>query len=72
MDILSMQITILDNLHAIVKIHWNISYVRKNRIKGDIAFDVFYLLQKTGDDVRIFGYITGDEQQALKEEGLIL
>jgi hypothetical protein len=71
MDILSMQITILDNLHAIVKIHWNSSYVRKNRIKGDIAFDVFYLLQKTGDDVRIFAYITGDEKQALKEEGLV-
>jgi len=70
-DILSTQITILDNLHAITKVHWNSSFMRKNKTKGDIAFDVYYLLQKAGDDIRIFAYITGDEQQALKEEGLI-
>jgi hypothetical protein len=70
MDIVSMQITLLDNLHAIVKVHWNSSFVRKNQTKGDIAFDVFYLLQKTGDELRIFAYITGDEQQALKDAGL--
>jgi len=71
MDILSTQITILDNLHAITKVHWNSSFMRKNKTKGDIAFDVYYLIQKAGDDIRIFAYITGDEQQALKEEGLI-
>lgn len=71
MDILSTQITILDNLHAIVKVHWNSTFVRKNKTHGDVAFDVFYLLQKTGDDLRIFAYITGDEQQALKDEGLV-
>ena len=71
MDILSTQITILDNLHAIVKVHWNCSFVRKNKTNGDVAFDVFYLLQKTGDDLKIFAYITGDEQQALKDEGLV-
>lgn len=71
MDILSTQITILDNLHAMVKIHWNSSFVRKNNTHGDIAFDVFYLVQKTGDELRIFAYITGDEQQALKDEGLV-
>jgi hypothetical protein len=72
MDILSSQITILDNFHAMVKIHWNCSFIRKNNSKGDIAFDVHYFLQKGDDDnLRIFGYITGDEQQALKDEGLI-
>jgi len=71
MDILSNQITILDDFHAIVKIHWNSSFVRKDKSKGDIAFDVYYLVQKNKDDIRIFAYITGDEQQALKDEGLI-
>jgi len=71
MDILSIQVTILDNLHAIVKVHWNCSFVRKNNTKGDTSFDIFYLLQKTGDDLKIFAYITGDEQQSLKDVGLI-
>ena len=71
MDIVSLQITILDNLHAIVKVHWNCSFVRKNKTHGDISFDVFYILQKTGDDLQIFAYITGDEQQSLKDAGLV-
>ena len=71
MDIVSLQITILDNLHAIVKVHWNCSFVRKNKTHGDISFDVFYLLQKAGDDLKIFAYITGDEQQGLKDAGLV-
>lgn len=71
MDIVSRQITILDKLHAIVKVRWNSSFVRKNKTKGEIAFDVFYLVQKTGNDLRIFAYITGDEQQALKDVGLV-
>jgi hypothetical protein len=71
MDILSMQTTILDKIHALIKVHWNCLFVRPDKTKGDLAFDVFYLLQKQGDDIRIFTYITGDEQQALKDEGLI-
>jgi hypothetical protein len=71
MDILSTQITVLDNLHAIVKVHWNCSFVRKNKTHGDVSFDVFYLLQKTNDDLKIFAYITGDENQALKDAGLL-
>ena len=71
MDILSTQTTILDEIHALVKVHWNSSFVRQDRTKGDIAFDVFYLIQKKDDDIRIFAYITRDEQQALKDEGLI-
>lgn len=71
MDILSIQVTILDNLHAIVKVHWNCTFIRKNNTEGDISFDIFYLLQKNGDDLKIFAYITGDEQQALKDAGLI-
>lgn len=72
MEILSTQITILDTLHAIVKVHWRSSFTRKkNSTEGDVNFDVFYLLQKRDDVIRIFAYITGDEQQALKDEGLI-
>lgn len=71
MDILSTQVTILDTLHAIVKVHWNSSFVRKDKSEGNIPFDVFYLLQKKDESLKIFAYITGDEQQALKDEGLI-
>jgi hypothetical protein len=70
MNILSKQIDILDSFHAIVKIHWSSSFTRKDKTSGDIAFNVFYLVQKR-NDIRIFAYITGNEQEALKRAGLI-
>jgi len=71
MNILSKQITILDELHALVKVNWNSSFVRKDKTSGEISFDVFYLVQKLDGNIKIFSYITGDEQQALKDQGLI-
>ncbi len=71
MNILSKQITVLDDFHALVKINWNSSFVRNNNSSGEISFEVFYLVQKLEEDIKIFAYITGDEQQALKDQGLI-
>jgi len=36
-----------------------------------IKIDVMYLLQIIGERPRIFACITGDEEQALRERGLI-
>jgi hypothetical protein len=71
MHILSKDVTILDPLHAITKIHWNCAFVRPDKSTGEVDFNVFYLVQKQEDDLKIFAYITGDEQQALKDQGLI-
>lgn len=71
MNILSSQISLLDDLHAMAKIHWSAVYKReKDNRSGTINFDVIYLLQLRNDSCKIFAYITGDEQQALKEAGL--
>lgn len=68
MNILSSGITLLDNLHVMAKIHWSAQYEReKDKSEGNIDFDVFYLLQFRDDDCKIFAYITGDEQQAMKD-----
>ena len=66
MDILSKNITLLDDFHAMVKVHWNSRFTGKDNVKGTIEFDVIYLLQTNEDFPKIFAYITGDEQAALK------
>jgi hypothetical protein len=71
MNILRKEVTILNALHAMAKIHWNSSFIRPDKSEGDVDFDVFYLLQKHEEELKIFAYITGDEQQALQEQGLI-
>lgn len=70
MNILSKDITILDAIHAMAKIHWRSDYTKPDKSTGGIEFDVIYFLN-TKDDIKIFAYITGDEQAALKEHGLI-
>ena len=70
MQILDREITLLGQDHALCKVTWQYSY-RKDNSLGTIDFDVYYFLRTLNDQIRIFGYITGDEQQALKEHGLI-
>lgn len=71
MDIVFLEITILDNLHAMTKVRWKCSFTRKDNAKGNIEFENFYFTQTIENEPKIFAYITGDEQAALKENGLI-
>lgn len=71
MEIGHKEITPLDNLHALVKIHWLSSYLKKDHSKVAIEFDVFYIVQVQDVLVKIFCYITGDEQKALAAYGLL-
>lgn len=69
MNIVSKDISILDDLHALVKVSWRYSYVKDSQ-PGTIDFNVFYFLTFV-DGPKIFAYVAGDEQKALKEKGLI-
>ena len=71
MNILSMESTLLDSFHAMTKIHWKSDFLRKNNSTGSIEFDVIYFTQVKENKNKVFAYITGDEQAAFKEKGLI-
>lgn len=70
MEITNKEITILDEHHAMVKVYWHSLYHQQNNGPIVIDFAVFYLVQKI-KELRIFAYITGDEQKVLKGHGLI-
>ena len=69
MTIVSKDVALLDDLHALVKVYWRYSYVKEGR-EGSIDFTNYYLVT-TNDQVKIFAYIAGDEQKALSEKGLV-
>lgn len=72
MEIRSMDITWLDSLHAMVKVFWRSAYKRKrDGAREVIDFEGIYLLQVRDGQPRIFGYITGDEQEVLRAHGII-
>jgi hypothetical protein len=70
MKIVGSDITLLDDFHAMAKIHWRAVYDKKGK-EVVIDFDVIYFVQILNNEMKIFAYITGDEQKALKENGLV-
>jgi len=71
MDIVSKKITILDDLHTMVKVFWRSNFLKKDGVRGIIEFENIYFTQAKDTQHRVFAYITGDEQAALKEAGLV-
>ena len=71
MKISGLKVTALDEFHVQAIIRWQSDYVRRDGKGERIDFDVIYLLQTIGERPKIFAYITGDEERALREKGLI-
>jgi hypothetical protein len=70
MKIVGSDTSLLDDYHAMAKIHWRATY-DKNGKEIVIDFNVIYFVQILNNEMKIFAYITGDEQKALKENGLV-
>jgi hypothetical protein len=70
MNILDREITLLDQDHATCKVTWQYMFTKDDK-EDNIDFDVYYFLRTFDDTIKIFAYITGDEQKALREKGLI-
>jgi hypothetical protein len=71
MKIRDIEITMLNDYHVLATVDWDSRYERTDGKSIAIEFQVIYLLQYRDDALKIFAYITGDEQKALKEAGLI-
>jgi hypothetical protein len=71
MVVRSLEVTELDSTHAATRVGWHSEYVKKSGEAVAIDFDVIYLLRVVDDCPKIFGYITGDEEKALREHGVI-
>lgn len=71
MAIVSKVITVLDDFHTMVKVRWRSDFIKKDGNSGSIGFDNIYFTKTRDEQHRVFAYITGDEQAALKEAGLV-
>lgn len=73
MKIAGIEITHLDEHHAMARVDWHSRYKKKNSAEEVIIdFTVIYLLQLQADHQwKIFAYITGDEQKVLQDHGLV-
>lgn len=69
--ILNIESTEIDANHGLAKIFYRADYEKKNGEKISIDFNVSYLLEFHGDDIKIFGFVAGDEMKAYKDAGIV-
>ncbi|CAG5071363.1 hypothetical protein DYBT9623_03406 [Dyadobacter sp. CECT 9623] len=70
MEIRQIDITELNEMHYLVDVRWE-SFYEKDGSEDSMEFSVIYFLQNRKSELKIFAYITGDEQAVLKERGLV-
>lgn len=71
MNIITKNMTQLDDFHWMVKVHWEAHYQKSDGAKNVIPFEVIYMTQVIDEAIKIFCYITGDEEQMYKDHGLV-
>ncbi|RWK58456.1 nuclear transport factor 2 family protein [Mesorhizobium sp.] len=70
MRIRDVRISPIDEHHCVAHVAWTSSYARKDGPDVTIDFDVHYLVQKLGGEPKIFGWVSGDEQEVLRKHGI--
>ena len=71
MKVREVSISQIDELHCVAHVSWTAAYTTVDNPNIAIDFEVHYLMQKLDDKLRIFGWISGDEQKLFKEYGVI-
>lgn len=71
MQVRDVAVTPIDDCHCLARVAWTASYARVDLPRTTIDFDVHYLVAVSGDTAKVFGWISGDEEAALKAHGVI-
>ena len=71
MRVLAIESGEIKDGHFMARVFWQADYRKKDGSSISLEFDVVYFLQKQQDELKIFAYVTGDEQQAYKDAGLL-
>lgn len=72
MAITRVKVTELDDYNAMARVDWDFAYERpRDGRKGNVVFQNVYFLNFATGEPKVFAYITPDEEQAMRDHGLI-
>lgn len=71
MRVRGVRVSGIDDLHCLAHVAWTATYVREGRDDVAIDFEVHYLMQVLGGAPKVFGWVAGNEQEVLKEHGIV-
>jgi hypothetical protein len=67
-----LKITVLDEIHALVRVSWLSRYRRPDGSEMENPFDDVYMVRTVEGATKTFVFITADEQNVLMEKGIIV
>jgi hypothetical protein len=70
MRIRDVRLSPIDDLHCVAHVAWTATYRREDQPDVAIDFDVHYFVQKLNEDLKVFGWVSGDEQAVLRKHGI--
>lgn len=71
MRIRDVVVSPIDQDHCVAHVSWTATYARKDRGDVSIDFDVHYFVRTFGGTPKVFGWVSGDEQELLRQHGII-
>ncbi|MFC3706013.1 nuclear transport factor 2 family protein [Devosia honganensis] len=71
MSIRELRLSPIDALHCIAHVGWTAVYARQDEADISIDFEVHYLVRMQDAEPKVFGWVSGDEQQLLKQYGIV-
>jgi hypothetical protein len=66
-----LRISPIDEQHCVAHVAWTATYARNNQPDVAIDFEVHYFVQELSSELKVFGWVSGDEQALLKQHGVI-
>ena len=57
--------------HCVAEVNWSGDYERKDGSPVTIDFAINYLVEQRDGDLKVFGWIAGDEQAEFRKHGLL-
>ena len=70
MRLRDIRLSVIDDHHCVAHVGWTANYARRGQPDVAIDFEVHYLIQKLDGEPKIFGWVSGDEQELLKRHGI--
>jgi hypothetical protein len=71
MRIRNVRLSPIDEHHCVAHVEWTATYARNDQPDVAIDLEVHYFVRTMHGKSKVFGWVAGDEQAALKEHGIL-
>ena len=71
MRIRAVRVSPIDDRHCLAHVAWAAHFARNNNEDVAIDFEVHYFIQSLDGEPKVFGWVSGDEEEVLRTHGIV-